>query len=479
MARSGRRPSAAAPVGKVVDLEGLNALRAAMALIEGPVMALHRVHARHGDLVAVRKSLSSSAKRLVLVADIRTARAVLQSPEAFRNLPLYPAKGPRDCAHRRLRNGVLGMNGDAHRHFRRLLMPVLTQEAVWALEARMREIAREEVASWREGDNVDLVALTSRLARRMALELIFGERQPDRGLQIARAIERHVTLCASAQAALLPLDWPGSAHRALLRQAERTESLLLDWVAERRGRTGDSDLMSVLIRSPGPFGDALSARAVAAQLWTLYGASFDTTAATLAWSLLLLAQHPARAQDLLDDYGAAPADGAPSAVAGRTIMEAMRLCTAAPFQAREVVAAGELPHGDGFMLQPGDHVVVAACVINRCPTAFPCPQDFRPSRWEEAGAATASLLTFGSGPRACPGFRFAHAALHATLQAIWTRWRITLEPGARIDHRISITLSPRRARVRLREQDGAFAATRVHGRSPAMTPALKGACGAR
>ena len=463
-------------MSSVVVLNGVNALRAAADLRYGPTRALQQAHARHGALVIARVPTGRGlgTRNIVLVADMKTARAILQKPTSFGNMPLYPARGPRGCAHRRLRNGILGMNGDLHKHYRRLLTPMLTQISIDELEWRMRQIAESEAAAWPEGDRIDLTELVKRLSRRMSLELIFGESNLERGLEIARAIEKHVECCSSIEAALVPLDWPHTAYGRLIRQAERTEKMLLAWVRERRDQPPGPDMMSVILSAKDQSGLDLSDAEAAAQLWTLYGASFDTTAATLAWLLLLLAQHPKQGRRLLDAYrDEDSASGLPPEIASHAIREAMRLFTTAPFQARQVTEAVGLPYGD-FELREGDHIIISACVINRSADAFESPLEFHPDRWMNPATSEAALLIFGSGPRACPGYRFATAVLNAALRAIWLKWRINIEDSTNIGYRTAITLSPKRADVTLRRQDGAFRVARVVGQARTLTSALAG-----
>ncbi|MDB5441012.1 MAG: hypothetical protein JWM33_3439 [Caulobacteraceae bacterium] len=459
----------------VAMLKGWAALRALSDRRFGPTRAIQLAHARHGPIVVVqgKGKKGEAGRKLVLVADLKVARAVLQNASTFCNLPLYAARGPEHCAHRRLRDGMLGMNGEIHRHFRSILAPVLTQGSMDHAETRMRDIARSEVAAWQAGDNVDLMELAKRLSQRLSLELIFGEPDLERGLLVGAEIAAHMALCASAEGPKIRFEWPGASRRRLIEQAERTEAVLISWVKERRGATRGSDMMSAVLEAVNPAGDPLSDSEAAAQLWTLYAASFDTTAAALGWLVLLLAQHPVHARRLLRAYeDEDPGQTAPPLVASDIIREAMRLCPVVPFQTRRVTEPVVLP-GCDLQLGPGDRVVISSCVINRSGQAFLSPEEFWPERWMDESLSKSALLSFGLGPRACPGARFATAALSAALREVWLNWRINIEEGARIGCYTMITHFPKRARISLRRQDGAFQATQVSGRACAITPALE------
>jgi cytochrome P450 len=239
--------------------------------------------------------------------------------------------------------------------------------------------------------------------------------------------------------------------------------------------------MSILCQTQGENGEALTATQAATQLWTLYGASFETTATTLVWTLLLLAQHPAVAGRLLAELGGAvdpaspqPIVAAPPPLMTHVIKEAMRLCTPVPLQLRRVASQTVVP-GAQAPLAKGDRIVISACGINRQADVFPDPLVFDPGRWACADAPDAALLAFSAGPRACMGYWFALSAMSAAIGAVWTRLRLAPVDGARIDYRTLITMAAGRTLVTLTSQDGAFAAARIGGAAPLMAPALASA----
>jgi pentalenene oxygenase len=277
---------------------------------------------------------------------------------------------------------------------------------------------------------------------------------------------------------LLPFNLPGLDFRRLMTQAERAEAALMGWVAARRAQPGGRDMLSVLLAAHGGDGEAtLGDREAAAQLWTLYLASFHTLSAALSWLLVLLAQHPEEAEAVR----AAFAD--PARRAGETpeaalaaIQEAMRLITPVPFQMRQAADAMALPATE-LALQPRDTVVLSALVMNRNAAVFPPdPDRFRPGRWTgEAAPAVTDALVFSGGPRFCPGRTFAVAALSAALEAVWTRWRLRLEPGQRLDYKTAITVAPRRVLVSLAWPQAPFRASPIRGRALTLARGLDGA----
>ncbi len=469
-------------MSETVILEGAAALAAAAALRGGFVRALQQVHARHGPLVVLRyPKRRQRYGQVVLVADPAVARGVLMDPAGFTDPGAYPRLGPPGCAHRRLREGIILARGEEHACQRRRVLPPLAPAAIERLRPAMTAICADEVARWPAHAPADLVPLVKRLLRRLSLELLFGERDLARGLEVARIAEPHADLSLSLQAMLLPFDLPGLDFRRLMTRAERAEAALMGWVAARRAQPGGKDMLSLLLAADrGDGGARLDDREVAAQLWTLYGASFHTLSAALSWLLVLLAQHPEDAEAVR----AAFAD--PARRAGETpqaaldaIQEAMRLITPVPFQMRQAADVMALPATD-LTLRPRDTVVLSALVMNRSAAVFaPDPDRFRPGRWTgEAAPAMTETLVFSGGPRFCPGRTFAVAALSAALEAVWTRWGLRVEPGQRLDYKTAITLSPKRVLVSLAPPAAPFRAAPIRGRALALAGGLDGAGGA-
>jgi cytochrome P450 len=409
----------------------------------------------------------------VLVADPKIAHAVLMDPARFTSPGVYPRLGPAGCPHRRLREGIILAKGEAHADQRRRVLPSLAPAAVEAMRPQIAQICREETASWPSGQTVDVVPLIRRLLRRLSLEVLFRETDLDLGHEVGAALEQHAAMSLSLQAVLLPFDLPGLHYGRLMRQAERAEAVLARWVRERRRGPLQDDMLSRLLAEEAS--GVLSEADAAAQLWTLYGASFHTMSAALSWLLVLLAQHPDEAERVRASF-ADPArrDGGTPRAAHDAIQEALRLMSPVPFQLRQSAGDLTLPHAD-LRLQDRDTLVLSSLVINRGPAFGPDPLAFRPGRWRELGvAARSELLLFSDGPRTCPGGAFAFAVLGSALEAVWRAWRVRLAPRARLDYRTSITMSARRVPVTLSTQDGAFETARATGPAIRVSEALRG-----
>jgi cytochrome P450 len=204
-------------------------------------------------------------------------------------------------------------------------------------------------------------------------------------------------------------------------------------------------------------GATLGRRAQAAQLWTLYGASFETTATALLWAILHLAWNPGAAQRLLADL---TQSGPEAKYLEAVIYESLRMSPPVPFQIRR--SAGEAELG-GVQLMRGDRIFLSAATMNRDPAIYPEPHTFHPERWLNTEPTALRPLAFSAGPRRCLGYGFAITVLKCALAGIWPTLRLGVPARARIGVRIAITQSPNRMPLAATAQDGGFAEASFSG----------------
>ena len=81
-------------------------------------------------------------------------------------------------------------------------------------------------------------------------------------------------------------------------------------------------------------------------------------------------------------------------------------------------------------------------LVNRTPELYPDGDMFRPERWRTATPSAYQYPVFSAGPHACPGYWFGLAAVKVALAAVLSRYRIVLEPGARLDYSVQPTMRP-------------------------------------
>jgi cytochrome P450 len=187
----------------------------------------------------------------------------------------------------------------------------------------------------------------------------------------------------------------------------------------------------------------------------------------LTWTLLLLAQHPQVAHDLLDEIKGVIQDRPPTAVEldrmpllTSVIEESMRILPPVPSNMRMALEPAQLGE---YELEPGDRVICSHYVTHHLPELYPEPERFRPERWQRRPGPF-EYIPFSAGPRFCLGYNFAMTVLKVAVVMLLQRYRVSLIDRSRIDRVVRVTLRPRRGLpLVLSRADGLFQAVSLRG----------------
>lgn len=401
-----------------------------------PVAAMFSLHRSFGDLAAAADGNAA----LVCAFGSEHNRAVVTQP-AFEHLSEVPIPVRPGSALSRLNNTVIFMNGDAHRTRRRLLMPAFTKAAVEGYAREMSTIAGEMVSRWPIGQTADASALLRDLTASIALRCLFGLDAQDGTEELGRLEVDILATIASPLAMMLPFDIPGTPMSRALRLSERVEARITRLVAEKRKRPGGTDALSRLMDARDEEGALLSEAELVSESNSLFAAGFDTSAHTLAWTLLLLAEHPDVLDGVVEELRAVLKDEPPSIDClpelgrlDRAIKESMRLFPTAVLLFMRVATEGA--RLGAVTLPAGAQVILSPIVTHRDAAVFPSPQRFDPERWKGLDPSPYAYLPFGAGARMCIGASFATVALRLTLARILQRVRPALPAGARVDYAV-------------------------------------------
>jgi cytochrome P450 len=442
------------------------------SIISDPIGAMQWVYDRYGPLVAAEFELPFGRKpqRFLLAVGARFNEPILSDPVTFHSSgPMLP--GPQGSAQRRIRAGLVSMNGVPHEHYRRLLLPPFRRTAVDYMVGRIRETVDSWIQDWPMGRVVDLWPLVKDVSQHVAITSLFGADESSNfaePLAAAELINEHLHMAGSGQVRVCPINLRGLPYRKMLHHAERVESTLTAWAKKRRGKLQSNDLLSLIVNSPNEFGNLPDDVQASAHLLTIFGASYETCQTALIWALFLLAQHPDTAAALLDELSMLPADGSLSAdglekcwLLDAVIKESMRLLPTVPFQVRKAVCDTKL--GD-CEIKNKTRVILSPFLTNRLSAIYPDGDCFKPERWSGIQPSQFEYLAFSAGPRTCIGYWFALTFLKIAIAQILRRYRWTLVPGVRIDRQISVTMSPSRGvPVTIHAQDRRFQASPIVG----------------
>jgi len=449
-----------------VAIDPLSTLWLGGLFARDPIRAMRWTYNRYGALAVADTPFVKKPRRFIFAVGARYNERVLGDPTTFHTVGLMPP-GPENSAQRRIRSGIVSMNGGRHAHYRRMMLPPFRRAIVDSFVEQIATIVERQISGWPVGEIIDLVPLLDDIARNVALALLFGNDMAE-GLKVAGLLNNHIRMAEAPGVRGCPINWPGLPYRRMLHHAEKVEACVTSWAARRRGQVRADDLLSLIVNSPDESGSLPTDQQVGRHVLTLFAASFETCQTALAWTLFLIAQHPSVAAALLDEVSTAPAESRMSAdqleqcrLLDAVIKESMRLLPPVPFQVRRATQDTTLIDCD---VKAGTRVILSSFLTNRLSDVYHDGDRFRPQRWAQIAPSQYEYLVFSAGPRTCVGYWFGMTFLKTTLAHIVRRCRLTLVPGARIDSRVALTMWPSRGLpVVIHAQDGLSRASTIRG----------------
>ncbi|AGO82645.1 Cytochrome P450 [Pandoravirus dulcis] len=235
-----------------------------------------------------------------------------------------------------------------------------------------------------------------------------------------------------------------AAHKAALARVRHVIGTVVAQTRQRLDNTNDDDdgsrptLAAILLdKGADVYGTEDAVRDET--LLVTFGA-YETTAATAAYTLHLLAAHPdvqARVRDEVRTAAAAGTGGrvgvgATTPLLDACVSESMRLYPAAFAVSRraevdlriEAPATCDDPDPCVVEVPAGTRILVNGIGISRAPRHWTDPDVFRPERWlagaqgGDGARVACGSLPFGAGPRACPGSKLALLEIRTVIAAL-------------------------------------------------------------
>ncbi len=454
----------------VPRLRGLEAWRWYLRFYANPLRCLNEARRQLGPMIVFENNLPGpqAGARYVMISGGALNREVLGRPADFRPSGLV-LNGPPGSALRRLRNGLFQMSGETHRRHRRLMRPSFSTTSVGSTIPSMAPLIDRIIDRWKIGETLDVLQEMRTLSNWVAAKVLFGSEDFEASLHVGSLIDRLASLDAKRRRwGMLEFNLPGTPYRRELQHAELLEKTMLDLIEQKRrsGSLGD-DVLSLLIRAKDS-GSGMSDSDLVAHSVALYGASFETTASAIAWTLFLVAQHPKFAIRLLDELNdgldAWPPDPRKLEelpLLDAAVMESMRVLPPVPVTLRRVVGHVEL---EGVKLEPGNKIIFSQFPTHRDPEVFPEPERFDPSRWLRRRPDPYEYIPFSVGPRVCLGAFFAVTEIKLSVARILQKYRLTVVPGTKIDPVLDFVLKPQGGLpMTIHAQDRAFTRSPVTG----------------
>jgi cytochrome P450 monooxygenase len=332
---------------------------------------------------------------------------ICAEPEAFEALrnKVTTSEHYQDAAGLLLGKSLVAYDGRPHHHMRSALNGPFTPRGMVASEVgkTSAEVIEQRIASWPK-DGVTILHETQLIA----IDIIF------RIMGIAGEeleVWRHHYGELMAGMTGLPFDLPFSARRRGLRARAWLEEHQRGLIARARAG-GAGSFMSSIVNARDEEGNPLSERELLDNLLLLALAGHETTAGTMAWLAITLAQRPELYHSLSEEVkkGAGvprtPQELKALPFAEALFRETLRRYSPAPVLTRMTTDWLTLCH---HRIPPKTTVGVPVAMLGRHPSLYADPEKFDPGRWlgKSTPPTSLELVQFGGGPHFCLGYHLA------------------------------------------------------------------------
>ena len=420
-----------------------------------PLVCMKRLQAEHGDAAAIE---DDEGRRVHFVFSPELNKQVLTDSKTFHS-KFFAIRGGRKSAQRRVSSGLLSMNGKEHKTDRRIVMDPFQLRSLERYHDDVISVSNSLLGDWAPGQTRDINADMTAYMLRLTCTILFGLANESLAYKVGELTEDWVALNHElGLAAYVPDLGLTSRYDELMNAAVELEDALGEMIAARREAGFGRDVLSLMIqaRDAGHLDDTR----LFGHMTLLFGAAHLTSAHTLTWTLLLLAQHPEIRQALDDEIDEVIGDGEVTqehlpklTQLENVIRESMRLLPASCYLGR--FAAQPVQLGP-FKLEAGSPVVFSQYMTHHRGDAFEDAEVFRPSRWESIKPTPYEYLPFGGGARRCIGASLGMMQFLITLPRILRAYRFTMQPGTTVNYRAHSTMlhpdSP--VMMTLHENDG-------------------------
>lgn len=403
----------------------LDMARVLWAIRSDPLAYLGQVRSEYGETVA----FPTPGPPALLVNDPADVQHVLQG--SARNWGKQTVQ--YSALARVTGSGLLASSEPSWIQHRRLAAPAfhhrrleaVGQEVHGAAEAAVRSLRRDVLS----GRTVDVAPAVLSTALDAVGRALFAADLTGRARELVDASGDAAALVVKLGRSLTPVPAPVPTPLNVRLESvrRRLTRVSRELIAARRAQdNGGEDLLGLLVDSQ------MSDDEIRDELVTMIIAGHETVAASLMWTLMLLAEHP-EAQDRVRAEVAA-LDGPVSMLRHReqlpwtaaVVSEALRLYPPAWVISRRAVEADVIA---GREVPAGTIAIISPWLVHRRPEEWEDALAFRPERFLEGRTPRGAYLPFGIGPRLCIGREFALGEVAIVLSHVVSDFRLSTPAG--------------------------------------------------
>lgn len=319
------------------------------------------------------------------------------------------------------------MEGEAHRHLRKVLRPGYSKEAMSPHIERLVNIAQEHVEGWKAQKRVPVVSAIQHLITDQ-LGIILG----------GKALGDYFPYVRDFLRTVVNVTMIGTAPRLMLKSKryitarDKTREFLLKLLETHRETPHGGDLFDIAIAARDLEGKPYSEADLVLVGIGAYVAGMDTLANTLSFMLYGLLKHPEALNAVRQETDAMFEGGElPTLHAMRSLkalhgaaIETLRLYMISPITMRSAIKPFNF---NGYHIPQGSDLMIANGITHFLPEYFPNPQQFDITR--DMKTVPPQVYTpFSLGAHTCLGAGVAESLLMLTAAAILRFADIQLSP---------------------------------------------------
>jgi cytochrome P450 len=387
-----------------------------------------------GDVVPVSRD-----RKYIFAFGAEHNQAILSNTDAFHNHTYedisYLSRSTSYA--RELTTGLAFLNGAAHRHRRRQMIPYFHKEWTARYVNVMVQITEQFIDSWDRRASLEIYPELEDLVIRIGLQTLLGLESSAAATRLKDLLEELFNVMYSIKYVLSPYNLPGGPYQRSIALSKQLSQAMRDLVAEKRtaGLHGD-DVLTQLIHLMDTSSDFTIDDLLGTTMGIFRG-MYPNAATALVCSFLLLALFPDTAEEVLQElqdqlHGSSPTDDdldRLSLVEG-VILESMRLLPPVCWIPR--IARGPFTLGNQEF-GAGTNIFLSPYVTHRIPQIYSNPDSFSPKRWIGARPITYAYIPFSAGPRRCIGATFAMNMMQIVMATILQRYSLSLSDYTRLD----------------------------------------------
>ena len=412
-------------------------------LRQDPLGFMSRASRQYGDIVCLR---FFNLRTYLLFHPDHIEDVIVNSAKKF-------IKGRVLRANRHLfGNGLLTSEGDFWLRQRRMMQPAFHRNRIANYADTMTACATQLLQSWQPGQQLDLHEAMMRLTLRIVGKTLFHADVERDAPEVGENLHVLLEYTMDFRRLLMTPRWLPTRRNLQAKRAVRNLTEIIDRIIQERRASNDDagDLLSLLIHAQDEDGSRMTTQQLRDEALTLFLAGHETTASTLSWTWMLLAQNPRVEQKLHAELASVLSGRTPTLddlprlpYTSHVITESMRLYPPVWAMARLAIEDHELA---GYPVPKNTGIAAVSWVVHRDPRWYENPEQFLPERWEGdllKKIPRFAYFPFGFGPRQCIGNSFALMEASLVLATIAQCFRFSLLANQSVQPLASITLRPR------------------------------------